>query len=335
MVFFSGMWKANHRYDNDDDNDNDYERRNEERERPSLPSSSSPATKKKRLRTPTKRIKPQKFARFSDQDEANDDGDENVHDHNIPLTLNQINEEEKEENETSILSSNSSMSTARRNRRRIKVPVSNYVSSVLFGGLWARSDAMRRRQQQQQQQEEDQALADTADDRRYGTVTFEDVEGASSSTSDLQNHTSDNGDDDDEDSNFPSLTSVFNPDEIDWKVLRICLLYLAAYALVAIVAYCFVFEHWTIIDALYFATATFTTGSCLFCSRQCCALEFARPHFSGFHFTLLINQMTTYYDSWIWGFTTYHHCGTAIYNRLCRVRRNCVGDFHWYFWTRH
>lgn len=99
--------------------------------------------------------------------------------------------------------------------------------------------------------QKDHALADTdTENQHYGTATFENIDHDVEDASPDDNN---NGSsiDDDEGSTFPSLTSVFSPDGIDWKVLRIRLLYLTAYALVAIMAYCLVFDHWTVIDALY------------------------------------------------------------------------------------
>lgn len=62
----------------------------------------------------------------------------------------------------------------------------------------------------------------------------------------------------DEEEDRPSLTSNFEVDS-DLAVLRLCGLYAVLYVLMAVVAFSFVFEHWTIIDSMYFAVATFTT----------------------------------------------------------------------------
>lgn len=62
----------------------------------------------------------------------------------------------------------------------------------------------------------------------------------------------------DEEEDRPSLTSNFEVDS-DLAVLRLCGLYAILYVLMAVVAFSFVFEQWTIIDSMYFAVATFTT----------------------------------------------------------------------------
>jgi hypothetical protein len=62
----------------------------------------------------------------------------------------------------------------------------------------------------------------------------------------------------DEEEDRPSLTSNFEVDS-DLAVLRLCGVYAALYVLMAVVAFSFVFEHWSIIDSMYFAVATFTT----------------------------------------------------------------------------
>jgi hypothetical protein len=63
-----------------------------------------------------------------------------------------------------------------------------------------------------------------------------------------------NGSDGTDDS-MPSLTAAFRSFE-NRPILINCLYYLAIYYLVAIVAYSYVFERWTVIDSLYFATNT-------------------------------------------------------------------------------
>ena len=60
------------------------------------------------------------------------------------------------------------------------------------------------------------------------------------------------------DQDTPSLTSEYSI-QTDWQLLRACAFYTACYVGVAIAAYSFVFEHWTIIDSIYFAVCTFTT----------------------------------------------------------------------------
>lgn len=54
---------------------------------------------------------------------------------------------------------------------------------------------------------------------------------------------------------LPSLTAAFQRIE-NRPILLNCLYYLAIYFAVAVVAYSFVFERWSIIDSLYFATNT-------------------------------------------------------------------------------
>lgn len=65
-------------------------------------------------------------------------------------------------------------------------------------------------------------------------------------------------DQDDEEQDRPSLTSHFEADT-DLAVLKLCAIYTILYVLMAIVAFSFVFERWSIIDSTYFAVATFTT----------------------------------------------------------------------------
>jgi potassium channel subfamily K len=57
----------------------------------------------------------------------------------------------------------------------------------------------------------------------------------------------------------PSLTSEFVASEADMQVLKLCAFYTAIYMGVAVIAFSFVFEKWTIIDSMYFAVSTFTT----------------------------------------------------------------------------
>jgi hypothetical protein len=56
----------------------------------------------------------------------------------------------------------------------------------------------------------------------------------------------------------PSLTADFDADNTS-NVLKLCTFYLTSYIGVAVVAYSYVFEKWTIIDSVYFAVSTFTT----------------------------------------------------------------------------
>ena len=54
---------------------------------------------------------------------------------------------------------------------------------------------------------------------------------------------------------FPSLTAAFQSIE-NRPILINCFIYLAIYMIMAVVAYSFVLEKWSIIDSLYFAVAT-------------------------------------------------------------------------------
>ena len=68
----------------------------------------------------------------------------------------------------------------------------------------------------------------------------------------------DDDDDDDDDEGPPSLTAAFRSVE-NRPILRLCAMYLAIYLGVAVLAFSFIFEKWSIIDSLYFAVSTFTT----------------------------------------------------------------------------
>jgi Ca2+-binding EF-hand superfamily protein len=57
----------------------------------------------------------------------------------------------------------------------------------------------------------------------------------------------------------PSLTQNYKEEEGVWSLLRSWIPYLFIYFFMAVVAYSYVFEHWTIVDSIYFAVATFTT----------------------------------------------------------------------------
>jgi potassium channel subfamily K len=58
---------------------------------------------------------------------------------------------------------------------------------------------------------------------------------------------------------IPSLTSEFVASEADMEVLQLCVFYTVIYMGIAVIAFSFVFEKWTIIDSMYFAVSTFTT----------------------------------------------------------------------------
>ena len=57
----------------------------------------------------------------------------------------------------------------------------------------------------------------------------------------------------------PNLTRDYNEEQRIWDLLKSWLPYLAIYAGMAVIAYSYVFEHWSIVDSIYFAVATFTT----------------------------------------------------------------------------
>lgn len=57
----------------------------------------------------------------------------------------------------------------------------------------------------------------------------------------------------------PSLTSGDYTVGNEKYMLRMCGIYTLVYLVIAVVAYSYVFESWTIVDSLFFAVATFTT----------------------------------------------------------------------------
>lgn len=57
----------------------------------------------------------------------------------------------------------------------------------------------------------------------------------------------------------PSVTKDLDNIEIDYELLRMCAVYTSIYVSIAVIAFSFIFENWTIIDSMYFAVATFTT----------------------------------------------------------------------------
>lgn len=57
----------------------------------------------------------------------------------------------------------------------------------------------------------------------------------------------------------PSLTQNYKEVESVWSPLKSWIPYIFVYFLMAIVAYSYIFEHWTIVDSIYFAVALFTT----------------------------------------------------------------------------
>lgn len=56
-----------------------------------------------------------------------------------------------------------------------------------------------------------------------------------------------------------SLGDDFEDFGHSYQALRLCLLHLALYYGLAVLAFSFVFEQWKVIDSVYFSTATFTT----------------------------------------------------------------------------
>jgi hypothetical protein len=90
----------------------------------------------------------------------------------------------------------------------------------------------------------------------------------------------------------PSLTlGDFSDTTLD--VFYLCTVYLSTYILIAILAFSFVFEKWSIIDSVYFAVSTFTTvGKC---PATYCVLFFRcqeRWHFQATHHHMFIKIMT-------------------------------------------
>lgn len=79
-----------------------------------------------------------------------------------------------------------------------------------------------------------------------------------SARGDGDERTLDENEEDEEDEGPPSLTAAFSSME-NRPILKLCAMYMAIYLGVAVIAFSFVFEKWTIIDSLYFAVSTFTT----------------------------------------------------------------------------
>jgi len=111
----------------------------------------------------------------------------------------------------------------------------DYTRSVLFGGMW-RSQSLRDGGGSPPQQ----LMYGAPSSSSYGTIDGHD-----------ENKEEDDGQ--------PSLTSGDYTIGTDWSTLRMCGIYTLVYLVIAVVAYSFVFESWTIIDSLYFAVSTFTT----------------------------------------------------------------------------
>ena len=137
---------------------------------------------------------------------------------------------------------------------------------VLFGGLWSSPTAYQHKsftkidndecnhydsntqEQQQQQQYEDGMLKHESSN----LVTFHKRQRNSTDYGSVF------GDIDGQDT--PSLTREFsNFDSVGGNALRLCGCYMAIYIVIAVIAFSYVFEKWTIIDSIYFAVSTFTT----------------------------------------------------------------------------
>eukprot|EP00977_Amphora_coffeiformis_P024839 scaffold17318_cov169-Amphora_coffeaeformis.AAC.6 len=220
MVLYSGLWKANNRYDRDEP------RRETNTSRPT-----SIIGGHRRQRSMPDPVPEQKEKLYFEN----------------PVVGSVDDDEENKP-----LSQPSSHGSSRGSQRSFRP---TYIKSVLFGGLWARSNERRHRHNHS---DDGTSLSSSEPPQRYGAVpSFTNIEDGGESNKNEEETTQQNEEDGEDD--FPSLTTVFNPDDIDWAVLRMCLIYLTTYTTVAIIAYCFVFEHWTVIDALYFAVSTFTT----------------------------------------------------------------------------
>jgi potassium channel subfamily K, other eukaryote len=135
-------------------------------------------------------------------------------------------------------------------------------SVFLFGGLcWKNGKQQQQRDHDvppnQHQGEERQALCRKqqsckSSSRRTDRLLEDDEETAKTAEEEE--------DDDDPDDSLPSLTSQFVESiGSDWETIRYGVILTLTYLVVAVFAFSVVFEHWSIIDACYFAVATFTT----------------------------------------------------------------------------
>jgi hypothetical protein len=124
----------------------------------------------------------------------------------------------------------------------------------------------------------------------------------------------------DEEEDRPSLTSNFEVDS-DLAVLRLCGVYAALYVLMAVIAFSFVFEHWTIIDSMYFAVATFTTVG----------VRTLQNH------SIVMEKVLHSYDFWsmdlVRGSTTIYCCWSAVYHCIFGLRGHHIGHIYRYFWA--
>jgi Ion channel/EF-hand domain pair len=132
-------------------------------------------------------------------------------------------------------------------------------SVFLFGGLyWKKNGKQQQRDPDVQLNREDgerQAQCRKQQSRRNGSPDRrreDDEETAKTEEEGEQ--------DDDPDDSLPSLTSQFVESiGSDWETIRYGVILTLTYLAVAVFAFSFVFESWSIIDACYFAVSTFTT----------------------------------------------------------------------------
>lgn len=135
---------------------------------------------------------------------------------------------------------------------------------VLFGGLWTtfrRSEDPTAHNYQYHYDDDDRRGCDDEERQQqqqpFGSrrrVTFNGENengGADGAESDYfrRRHA------DDCDDEEPSLTVHLDLDGDNADVLKLCGLYTLSYVFIAVIAYSYVFEHWTIIDSVYFAVS--------------------------------------------------------------------------------
>jgi hypothetical protein len=138
---------------------------------------------------------------------------------------------------------------------------------VLFGGLWTTkpprwTNALRRKKAAVKHDGGDR-LVDGESKNSDSTNRNETDEGLPLYGS-IQAGGDDDGEDDDDDDDAeqdtPGLTRDFDSGlESQGDALKACALYAIVYLGISVIAFSFVFEHWTIIDSIYFGVATFTT----------------------------------------------------------------------------
>lgn len=116
---------------------------------------------------------------------------------------------------------------------------------VLFSGLWSFGHGRR------EDSEEGEHLLRSIDE---DGGNYEEKSNTSHADDDVLNPNESASD-----SSRANLTEEFDSFLETDETLKLCLLYVAIYFAIAIVAYCYVFERWSIIDGLYFAVNTFTT----------------------------------------------------------------------------